>query len=207
MPRPYRLGARKASADETRTRVIAAARELLAASSAPGGFSIDAVARAADVARMTVYYQFGTKAGLLQALFDELAAKGGMHHLAQAFHKPDPIDGLDELLAVFCRFWASDQVIFRRLRALATLDPDLDRELATREEGAHRAIRALLEKLAAATGRPKRDEMGRLAAVLYTLTSFQTFDTLQTQLGVGADGIAAILRALARCALNSAGSM
>src|SRR5690349_14114919 len=144
MPRPYRLTARKASADETRARVIAAARELLATSSSPAGFSIDAVARAADVARMTVYYQFGTKAGLLQALFDKLAEQGGMQHLVAAFQKPDPLDGLDEFVAVFCRFWASDRVVFRRLRALAALDPELKQELAAREQGARQGLRLLL---------------------------------------------------------------
>ena len=75
-PRPYRLGQRQAATDETRARILAAARELLAASDGLTGFSIEAVARQADVARMTVYYQFGSKPGLLEALFDDLAARG-----------------------------------------------------------------------------------------------------------------------------------
>ena len=73
-PRPYRLGQRQVAADETRARVLAAARDQLAKETS---FSIDAVARRADVARMTVYYQFGSKRGLLEALFDLLAARGG----------------------------------------------------------------------------------------------------------------------------------
>jgi len=31
-----------------------------------------------------------------------------------------------ELVAVFGRFWASDRLLLRRVRALAALDPDLD---------------------------------------------------------------------------------
>ncbi|HLG73603.1 MAG TPA: TetR/AcrR family transcriptional regulator [Chloroflexota bacterium] len=43
--------------------MISAARDLVATSSSSVGFSIDGVAKAADVARMTVYYQFGSKTG------------------------------------------------------------------------------------------------------------------------------------------------
>ncbi len=53
----------------TRTPILQAACQLLAS----GGFSaftIDTVARAADVSRMTIYNQFGSKAGLLEAIFD-----------------------------------------------------------------------------------------------------------------------------------------
>ncbi|HEX6513359.1 MAG TPA: TetR/AcrR family transcriptional regulator [Chloroflexota bacterium] len=201
MPRPYRLGARKASTEETRARVVAAAHELLATSASPVGFSIDDVARTADVARMTVYYQFGSKAGLLEAVFDDLAAKGGMHELASVFQKSDPLEGLDEFVGVFCRFWASDPMIFRRLRALATLDPDLERALSSRDQWARQGLRVLLGRLAAEHSRPAPDNI-ELAAVLFTLISFQTFDTLQSQMGAGPEEIAAVIRRLARCALE-----
>lgn len=67
-PRPYRLGQRQAATEKTRARIISAARELLMESTGYTGFSIDAVARQADVARMTVYHQFGSKIGLLMFL-------------------------------------------------------------------------------------------------------------------------------------------
>src|SRR5205807_9564201 len=121
-PRPYRSVQRQAAAEQTRARIIAAARELLVASDGFSGFTIDAVARQAGVARMTVYYQFGSKLGLLEALFDSLAAGGGLTGLPDAFRRPDPVEALDELIRVFCRFWASDQLVLRRLQALRTLD-------------------------------------------------------------------------------------
>src|SRR5438093_8445964 len=123
-PRPYRLGQRRVAAEQTRTRVIAAARELLTASGGFTGFTIDAVAQPAGVARMTVYYQFGSKAGLLEALFDDLAARGGMDQLPAAFSRADPLDALAEFIAIFCRFWASERPLIRRLQGLAALDPD-----------------------------------------------------------------------------------
>src|SRR5260370_38951822 len=91
-PRPYRLGQRKVLTEQARARILTAARELLMASDGFSGFSIDAVARQADVARMTVYHQFGSKIGLLEALSDSLAAHGGMEQLASAFRPQEPLD-------------------------------------------------------------------------------------------------------------------
>src|SRR5437868_652736 len=69
-PRPYRLGQRQTTIEQTRARIVAAARELLATPGGIAGFTIDAVAAQAGVARMTVYNQFASKIGLLEALFD-----------------------------------------------------------------------------------------------------------------------------------------
>src|SRR5437588_12909697 len=123
-PRPYRLGQRQIATEQTRARILNAARELLLTSDAFSGFSIDAVARQADVARMTVYHQFGSKIGLLEALSDSLAAHGGMEQLANAFRHKDPLEALEKFITVFSRFWQSDRLVTRRLRALSTLDPD-----------------------------------------------------------------------------------
>ena len=42
-PRPYRLGQRQATTDQTRARILNAARELLMKSDGFSGFSIDAI--------------------------------------------------------------------------------------------------------------------------------------------------------------------
>lgn len=125
-----------------------------------------------------------------------------MQQLAAAFQKPDPMEGLDQFIGVLCRFWASDQVVFRRLGALAALDPELAQEVDSRGQGGQQGLRVLLDKIAAATGRPRIEEMERVFAVLFTLISFQMFDNLQTQLGLGAGEIAELLRRLARCAIG-----
>src|SRR5690242_20439316 len=116
-PRAYRLGERQALVDETRGRIVAAARELLMAGDDAARFSMEAVARAAGVARMTVYYQFGSRVGLLEAVCDVLAAAGGMEQLAGAFRQPTLLDALDEYIRVFGQFWDGDRVTTRRLRA------------------------------------------------------------------------------------------
>lgn len=169
-PRPYRLGQRQVAADETRARILAAAHDQL---EEEASFSVDAVARRADVARMTVYYQFGSKRGLLEGLFDHLAARGGMQQLPGAFQQADPTVALGRIIEVFARFWASDRVVHRRLRAMAALDPELDQVLFERNEWRRNAMRVMVSRL------PLR---GALAAetvdLLFALTSFETFDVL-----------------------------
>ena len=62
-PRQYQMGKRREQVDESRRRVLDAARALLREGGSYTAFTVDAVAKRADVARATVYYQFGTKTG------------------------------------------------------------------------------------------------------------------------------------------------
>jgi len=177
-PRPYRLGQRQAANEQTRGRILEAARELLSASASMTGFTVEAVARQAGVARMTVYYQFGSKAGLLEALFDAIAARGGMRKLPAAFQRSEPAEALAQFISTFVGFWASDRLLMRRLHGLAVLDPDLGEVLRAREEGRRQGLRALVHRLAEVRGRPAPPSAGAVVDVLHTLTSFETFDSL-----------------------------
>jgi AcrR family transcriptional regulator len=171
-PRPYNLGKRQEAIDQSRQQVLAAARSLLAE---PGGsaFTVDAVARRADVARATVYYQFGSKSGLLEAVCDHLAELGGLDGLAAAFTDPDPRHGLDVFVGCFGRFWAADRAATRRLRALAALDPEVGAVVAARDERRHSGLGVLVGRL---PGPPA--DRDRRVRVLAALTSFELFDAL-----------------------------
>ena len=200
-PRPYRLGQRQATTEQTRARIINAARELLAESSGFSGFSIDAVARQADVARMTVYHQFGSKIGLLEALSDSLAAHGGMEHLADAFRRPEPLDALDEYINVFGRFWSADRLVMRRLRALAALDPDFEHVIRTRDEWRRQGLRVIVQRFAEKHGRPAPEALDEAINVLFTLIGFECFDTLAGPTR-SIEEIAPMMQRLARAALG-----
>ncbi len=200
-PRPYRLGQRQATTEQTRARIINAARELLAESSGFSGFSIDAVARQADVARMTVYHQFGSKIGLLEALSDSLAAHGGMEHLANAFRRPEPLDALDEYITVFGRFWSADRLVMRRLRALAALDPDFEHVIRTRDEWRRQGLRVIVQRFAEKHGRPAPEALDEAINVLFTLIGFECFDTLAGPTR-GIEEVAPMMQRLARAALG-----
>ena len=200
-PRPYRLGQRQAATEQTRTRILTATRELLMASDGFSGFSIDAVARQADVARMTVYHQFGSKIGLLEALSDSLAAHGGMEQLANAFRRSEPLDALDEYITVFSRFWDSDRLVTRRLRALAALDADFEQVIRARDERRRQGLRVLVQQLVEKHGRPAPEAVEEVINVLYTLIGFECFDTLAGSTR-SIEEVTPIVRRLAHAALG-----
>jgi AcrR family transcriptional regulator len=181
-PRPYQLGRRQEAIEQTRARILAAAHDLLVAGDAFAVFTIDAVARKAGVARMTVYYQFDSKIGLLEALMDDLAARGQLDRLGRAFQQPDPLDALNEFVAAFARFWSADRLAIRRLRSLAALDPDFEQAVRVRDEWRRNGARAILQRLEQRLGQgsvqPAPETMDEAVDLLYTLTSFETFDTL-----------------------------
>ena len=177
-PRPYRLGERESTIQQTRDRILEAARALLTTSDGFTSFSIEAVARQANVARMTVYYQYGSKVGLLEAICDTLAANGGITQLANVFRMAEPRAMLAAYIRMFSQFWDSDRLLARRLRGLAALDPEFEQVIRARDERRRRGTEVLAQRLADSTGQPTPDAMHQTIDLLFTLTSFETFDTL-----------------------------
>jgi AcrR family transcriptional regulator len=172
-PRPYQLGKRQEQIEQSRQSVIDAARALLAEATSYTAFTVDAVARRADVARATVYYQFGSKTGLLEALCDAMADAGGLSELPNVFAVTDPDEALDAFVKLFARFWSADRPVTRRLRALAALDPEVGAVIAARDQRARDALAVLVGKLGW-----RRRELDERVRVVQTLTSFETFDAL-----------------------------
>jgi AcrR family transcriptional regulator len=200
-PRPYRADRRKEAAQQTRARIIAAARELLSASGGLSGFTIDTVAAQAGVARMTVYYQFGSKRGLLEALFDDLAVRGLVERLRPALCAPGPQEALDGLIAAFVGFWASDRLVLRRARALAALDPDFEQSVRARDERRREHLRMILGRMRQDRGQAPRGADEEAVDVLHSLTSFESFDALAGTTR-GPEEVVALVRRLARAALG-----
>jgi AcrR family transcriptional regulator len=155
---------------------LAAARELILAQPTPP--SIDAVAAQAGVARMTVYYQFGSKVGLLEALFDGLGGPHFQSRLPGALAHPDPLDALDELIEVFLSFWSEERLVVRRVRGMGALDSDFEKSLRGRDERRRQLLRMVLVRISEQYGRPPLESLDETIDILYVLTSFATFDTL-----------------------------
>src|SRR5579884_167721 len=132
-PRAYNLGKRKASTDETRVRILEAARKLLASEPGPQDLSMEAIAREADVSRLTIYYQFGSRPGLLDALYDYMASRGNIRQVADVFHEADPNKALEKMVRTFIEFWASDPVALRRVRGMAALDAEINAGVKARD--------------------------------------------------------------------------
>jgi len=101
-----------------------------------------------------------------------------MEQLADAFRRPEPLDALNDYIAVFSRFWDADRLVMRRLRALAALDPDFEKVVRARDERRREGIRVIVRRLSEKHGRPIPEAFDETVDVLYTLLSFENFDTL-----------------------------
>jgi AcrR family transcriptional regulator len=185
-PRPYRMQARQASAEETRARIIEEARALLSAPRGIEAFTIDSVARKAGVSRMTVYHQFESKTGLIEAVFDSLAiVRVGVPRLVAALGLADPRETLATFVQVFAEVWQADRVVIRRLQGLAALDSEFARVWHTREERRREGLRMIVARLSAQRAGKSRvradaisPDEAMLTDVLYAIIAFETYDVI-----------------------------
>ena len=173
--RRYRSELRDAAVDVTRTRIMQASRRLLTGGKDLPAFSLDAVAREAGVTRLTVYNQFESKRGLLEAVFDDIAERGGLFELRSVMAEADAMASLRRVVAVFCRFWASHDRVLAKLAGMTKLDRDIAASLKQRTERRRGVLTVLVKRLA--RGRAPHD----LVDVLFTLTSFETFEALSVR--------------------------
>lgn len=173
--RPYSSETRAAAADATRARIVAASRTLLAERADLSAFSLEAVAREAGVTRLTVYNQFESRRGLLEAVFDDIARRGGLFDLPSVMADPDVLAALRRFVAVFCKFWASHDRVHAKLSAMTKLDEDIAASLKQRTERRRLALSALVNRM------PGVREPADLIDVLFAFTSFQFFDQLSVR--------------------------
>lgn len=173
-PRPYRSPSRQAAAEETRRRILRAAKDLFATDKP---FSMEAVAKRARVTRVTIYHQFESKVHLLEAVFDEFAAAGGLTAIPKLFADPDPRRALHGLAHLIVTFWMSHRRMLPRLSA-AIVDADIARGLQARAERRRLVLAALVKRLVSANAEPAR--VSDVVDTLFALTSYEMFELLST---------------------------
>ena len=124
-----------------------------------------------------------------------------MEQLPNAFRQADPLAALAEYIAVFGRFWNSDRLVTRRLRGLAALDSDFEQVIRARDERRRQGLSVILQRLVEQHGKPTPEAFDETVNILYTLTSFETFDTLA---GVtrSLEEVVPVVQRLARAALD-----
>lgn len=173
--RAYSSPARDAAAAAKRTQVVQVAERLLRESENAAAVSMEAVAAAAGVARLTIYKQFGSRRGLLEAVFDQRAAQGGLSRIPEAMMIGDPRPALDRLVDIFCAFWASEPAV-GRLQGVAASDPEFAETINARNERRRQAIRVLVAR----SGAPERTDAHRDATdLIFTLTSYAAYASLK----------------------------
>jgi len=195
------MAQRQASVDKNRGRMLVAARAVLLAEDF-SQFSMEAVARKAGVSRLTVYYQFESKTGLLEALYNDIARRGEMERLAEVFRKGgDPLRTLYEFIDVFTRFWESDRDVIRRLHALGAIDSEIGQGLRARNERRRNGAREIVERYRAMYPPLTPPHVPIAIDTLHMLTSFETYDALAGSERTREE-VVAIIRKLAHSAIG-----
>ncbi len=186
--RAYRLGPRRqAELTRTRSSILAAARELVSEHGPDS--SVGKVAERAGVSRITIYNQFGSKAGLLEAL----SAETGPPPPGTPAAEPgaDPADDLRRRIEQASAAWAANPRLYRQLagRALGA---------AGLVSGAHPDHdHALAERLAAADRLRPGCSIKEAEDVIGILTSFPVFDRLHKEGRRSPSAVAEILLRMA----------
>src|SRR5512133_1093583 len=191
--RRYEQRLRAQTAEETRRRVLDALYDELRATPAQP-VSVDRIARAAGVARSTVYAIFGSRAGLFDAFAADLLERGGFRRVIDAVADPDPRVTLRDGITGGVHTFAAHRDVFRALVSMAQLDPDAVGGAMQRSE--QRRARGMM-RLARRLSRHGllRDGVGAKKAAdrLWLLTSFDAFDLLYAGRGLSANAVARVL--------------
>lgn len=178
--RRYEQRLRAQSAEETRRRVLDAVYDQLREAPAQP-VSVDRIARAAGVARSTVYVSFGSRAGLFDAFAADLLERGGFRRVLDAVADPDPRVTLRAGITGGVHTFAAHRDVFRALVSMAALDPDavggaMQRSEQRRAKGMMRLARRLARHGLLREGLTPTQAADRL----WVLTSFDAFDLLCT---------------------------
>lgn len=195
--RQYVQQARAASAEQTRRDILNAV-EIQLRTLPTTTVSIDAVARAAGVARSTVYAVFGSRAGLFNAFGADLMDRAGFGEVVASTLMPDARGSLRAGIRATVAIYSAQRDVLRALHAMALLDPDAYAgAVQPVEENRAGGMVHLAQRLAAA-GELRADVgVAEAADTLWLVTGFDAFDVLRTQRSLPPDTISERLTAVA----------
>jgi AcrR family transcriptional regulator len=197
-PRAYTLGKREAGVIETRGRVLSATLSLLDEAE-PRALTLDEIAGRADVARKTIYYQFGSKQGLISAVVRYIEQESDLvQHIQSIVEDADANDALNSYVREVCRFWISQHRVMRRLHGLASLDADVEQALYEHDEQRRARLVRLVERLANEKGLGNVDSRQQAVEAIWMLSGFATIDHLLTRSRLSAADAENLLSRLAQ---------
>lgn len=182
-PRAYRLGRRAEAIDATRRAIVDAAREILIKGGYPE-LSIDAVAAQAGVVRATVYYQFRSKVGLLEAVATDAERRAGIGRFDRIAEATSAAETVRRVSREHARFWAAEEPVFRTLIGLARIDPDIGEVVWRHDQGRREDIRQVVERLRGEGVLGPGWTVSLATEVLWLVTGFDAFDHLHSRSGL-----------------------
>jgi AcrR family transcriptional regulator len=180
--RPYTASRRRGSPASVE-RVLDAAEQLIR-EDAFHSATMDELAAAAGVSRATVFNRFGSKLGVLQALYARCIESPEMEAVMAAFEIEDSLAALEAVIDAVCAMWETHGFIQEQVQAIVVLEPEASAIVEEQKEEQSSDLRNLTRRLARADRlRPGLGE-ARVTATLHMLTSLEAFLWLRQEYGL-----------------------
>jgi AcrR family transcriptional regulator len=202
--RSYTAGRRRGS-PESVDRVLQAAERLIKGGSFHTA-TMEELAAAAGVSRATVFNRFGSKLGVLQALFARGMEGPEMEAIQKALQTEDPVEALEAVIAAACAIWDSQGFIHEHLEAIAVLEPDASALVDEQREQQRAEIHDLVRRLARAGRLRQGISEPRATATLHMLTSLESFLILRREHGLSLRQTRETIAELARTVVDPGAS-
>ncbi len=176
--RPYHSRLRQRQAEETRQRILAAARELLT-SRGYANTTLEMIAEAAEVSSKTISAVFGSKPGILAGLVNPDAFDTPIQHLLDQLRtSQEPVQRVALVALITRRVYESLVSQFELLRTAGVVAPELA-ELARQIEMRRRQNQSYLIAFLHEQGLLRRDLPPEEANdVLWALSSYDLYRML-----------------------------
>jgi len=201
--RPYRLGRRAQTAQQTRDTILEATARRLA-DEGLRGITMEAIARDAGVSRVTVYDHFRDKAGLLEALAWWTFAQHDIDRVRRARLHENVRVALVDFVRENARFFHAAGAEGRAVLKTASTDPDAATVIeATYFDARRAAIRELVDRLDTADELAPGWSPDRAVDVLMVITSLEAFETVTVHGGRAIDDAADVLGQMAGVLLRA----
>jgi AcrR family transcriptional regulator len=189
---------RRANAESV-DRVLAATERLIK-EDAFHTATMEELAEAAGVSRATVFNRFGSKLGVLQALFERCMEGPEMEAIQTALEIEDPVKALEAAIEASCAIWEVSGFVHEQLQAIVVLEPGATALVDRQREEQRDDLRGLARRLARAGRLREEYSEAHAVATLHTLTSLETFLWLRREYGLSLrrtrEAIADLARAL-----------
>jgi AcrR family transcriptional regulator len=156
----------------------------------------------AGVARSTVYAIFGSRAGLFDAVGQDLGERLGYRRLVEASHHPNAREAFRGGMRAASEMLAGERDIWRALHSMAKLDEEAVGGVVARREEERAAAMARIAAQLHEQGHLRPGVSAEEANdILWVISSFESFDLLYSGRGLPLDTVVERLIATAERAL------